>query len=89
MTQTTNTDRDAINPQALAEAITVWRCDRSDEADIALEAALLEQGIITPDEAIEQIEAVRNGSSEIIGLFIRLESDEMFTIDRDGQIHAA
>lgn len=89
MTQTTNTDRDAINPQALAEAITVWRCDRSDEADIALEAALLEQGIITPDEVIEQIEAVRNGSSEIIGLFIRLESDEMFTIDRDGQVHAA
>jgi len=87
MNQTT--DRDAINPQALAEAITVWRCDRSDEADIALEAVLLEQGIITPDEAIEQIEAVRNGSSEIIGLFIRLESDEMFTIDRDGQVHAA
>jgi hypothetical protein len=87
MTQTT--DRDAINPQALAEAITTWRCDRSDEADIALEAALLEQGIITPDEAIEQIEAVRNGSSEIIGLFIRLDSDEMFTIDRDGQVHAA
>jgi len=89
MTQDTNTDRDAINPQALAEAITTWRCDRSDEADIALEAALLEQGIITPDEAIEQIEAVRNGSSEIIGLFIRLDSNEMFTIDRDGQIHAA
>lgn len=87
MNQTT--DRDAINPQALAEAITTWRCDRSDEADIALEASLLEHGVITPDEAIEQIEAVRNGSSEIIGLFIRLESDEMFTIDRDGQVHAA
>lgn len=89
MTQTTNTDRDAINPEALAEAITTWCCDRSDEADIALEAVFLEQGVITPDEAIEQIEAVRNGSSEIIGLFIRLDTDEMFTVDRDGQVHAA
>ena len=89
MTQDTNTDRDAINPQALAEAITVWRCDRSDEADIALEAALLEQGIITPDEAVEQIEAVRNGSSEIIGLFIRLDNGDMLVIDREGQSHAA
>ena len=87
MTQTT--DRDAINPEALAEAITIWRCDRSDEADIALEAVFLEQGVITPDETIEQIEAVRNGSSEIVGLFIRLDTDEMFTVDRDGQIHAA
>ena len=87
MTQTT--DRDAINPEALAEAIATWRCDRSEEADIALEAALLEQGVITPDEAIEQIEAVRNGSSEIIGLFIRLDTDEMFTVDRDGQVRVA
>lgn len=83
------TDRDVINPEALAQAITVWRCDRSDEADITLEAVLLQQGVIAPHEAIEHIEAVRNGSSEIVGLFIQLDDGAMFSIDRDGQVHTA
>lgn len=76
-------DRDPIDPQALAAAVGAYRWN-SDEADIALEAVLLEQGVISPSEAIEQIELVV--SDQLIGLFIRLDTDEMFTVDREGAV---
>lgn len=90
MTQDINTDRDAINPQALAEAITLWRCDRSVEADIALDAALLAQGVISPEEAVAEVTPVREGSSEIVGINVVIEAYmfEQVTlfINRDGEV---
>lgn len=58
MNQATNTDRDAINPEALALAVRSYIRPqiRSDEADVTLEAALLEQGVMAPHEAIESID---------------------------------
>ncbi|TXH51129.1 MAG: hypothetical protein E6Q97_19040 [Desulfurellales bacterium] len=55
MNQTT--DHDASNPEALAQAVHAYlhAADR-DEADIALEAALLKQGVMTPDETVNRIE---------------------------------
>lgn len=80
----TTTDRDAINPEALAAAVDAYRWN-SDEADIALEAVLLEQGVINPSEAIDQIEPIV--SDELIGLFIRLDDGTMFGISRGGAVH--
>lgn len=55
MNQTT--DHDASNPEALAQAVHAYlHATYSDEADIALETALLEQGVMTPDETVERIE---------------------------------
>ena len=88
MTQAT--DRDAADTQALAEAITAYltSTDPQDERDMAFEAALLEQGVMTPDEAINQISPVTSGP-EIIGLFIQFDDASMIAIRRDGQVHAA
>ena len=79
------TDRDAIDPQALAAAVDAYRWN-SDEADIALEAVLLEQGVISALEAIEQIEPIVN--DQLIGLIIRLDTGEMFTVDREGGVES-
>ena len=88
MTQTT--DRDAINPQALAEAITAYltSTDPQDERDVALEAAFIDQGVMTHDEAINHISPVTSGP-EIVGLFIQFDDASMIAVRRDGQVHAA
>ena len=46
------TDRDPIDSQALGQAVTVWLNAHGDEADIALEAVLVAQGVLTPGESV-------------------------------------
>lgn len=80
MTQATNTDRDAADTSALAQAVRTYvRSTDRDERDIALEAALIEQGAMTPDEAIEQIEADAFGAIIFFGhgeiIFVDIEGD--------------
>lgn len=41
-------DRDPADPAALAAAAAAWIRAQTDEADTAFEAALLEQGVISP-----------------------------------------
>jgi hypothetical protein len=83
-------DRDAADPAAVALALRAYLRPqiRRDEADIAFEAALLEQGVMAPTEAVEQFEVVADGP-EIRGLFIRLDSGAMFVLDRAGCVHVA
>ena len=45
-----NHDRDAANPEALVEPIRAWLACETDEQDIALEAALLDQGVLCPQD---------------------------------------
>lgn len=86
MTQTL--DRDAADTQALVDAFIAYLTSTTpqDERDVALEAALLDQGVINPSEAIEQIETLTDGF-EIIGLFIRLDDGAMFSVSRGGAVH--
>lgn len=88
MTQTT--DRDAADTQALAQAVTAYltSTDPQDERDVALEAAFIDQGVMAPDEAINQISPVTSGP-EIVGLFIQFDDASMVAIRRNGQVHAA
>lgn len=81
MTQTT--DRDAADTQALALAIRAYIRPqiRRDEADIALEAALLEQGVMAPTDAIESIE------TDAYGVIVTLESGEILFIDINGVVN--
>lgn len=81
MTQTT--DRNAINPEILAQAVATYRWN--DEADIALEAVLLEQGVINPAEVIELIEPIVN--EQLLGLFIQLTDGTMFSVTVGGAVH--
>jgi ferric-dicitrate binding protein FerR (iron transport regulator) len=63
-------NRDASNPLALRAAVGQWLHSANDEADIALEAALLDLGVISPVDAIESIEATY---WEEIGITVTLE----------------
>lgn len=80
----TNTDRDAADTQALALAIRAYIRPqiRRDEADITLEAVLLEQGVMAPTEAIESIEI------DVYGVIVTLESGEILFIDINGVVNA-
>lgn len=82
MTQTTNTDRDAINPQALAQAVRSYIRPqiRRDEADVTLEAAFLEQGVMAPHEAIEQIEI------DAYGVIVFFEHGDIILVDIRGDV---
>lgn len=70
-----NTDRDPSDQTAIEAALHAYNtaADR-DEADVALEAVLIEQGVIRPDEVIAHIE------EGVGGVTITLEGSEVFTI---------
>lgn len=79
MTKTAN--RNATNPEAVAQAVRAHlRATNRDEADIALEAALLQQGVMTPDEVIEQIE------QDALGAIIFFERGDICLLDTDGDV---
>lgn len=88
MSQVTTHDRDAADPQALALALRAYLRPqirpqiRRDEADVALEAALLEQGVMAPTEAIGDIEI---GDEWVT---VRLESGEAVNVYADGTTEA-
>lgn len=84
MSQATTHDRDAADTQALALALRAYLRPqiRRDEADIALEAALLEQGVIAPTEAIGGIEIGDEWAT------VNLESGEIFNVYADGTTEA-
>ena len=75
------TDRDAADTSALAQAVRTYvRSTDRDERDIALEAALVQQGVMIPDEAIERIEA------DAFGAIIFFEHGEIIFVDIDGDV---
>lgn len=74
-------DRDPIDPRALAAAVTAWLTDDSDEADIALEAALLAQGVMNPSETVESFE------SDAYGVLVFFEGGEVIFLDIDGVVN--
>ena len=80
MTQANTTDRDPIDPQALADdALLYLLAENRDEADVAFEAALLAQGVMRPDEAIEQITwatRVAQGVERPDSICVRFDSGE-------------
>lgn len=89
MTQiTSRTQFDAIDPQALADAVLVYlvaaagEAAITDEADIALEAALLEQGVIAPHEVITHIAA------DLFSVEIHLDDGSIFEVNISGQVTA-
>jgi hypothetical protein len=88
MTQDTNTDRDAINPDVLALAVRTYIRPqiRRDEADVTLEAALLEQGVMAPHEAIESIEIDTYGVIVVVEAYM-FEQVTLF-IDINGVVNA-
>ena len=85
MTQiTSRTQFDAIDPQALAADVLVYltTAEGNDEADIALEAALLEQGVIAPHEVIAHIIA------DLFSVEIHLDDGSIFEVNISGQVTA-
>jgi hypothetical protein len=87
MSQTTT--RDPVSPFSLAVAVDAWLLGTgsADERDIALEAVLLAEGVLSPDEAVQAFEPI--GSSEILGLFVHLDNGAMFVVDRAGRVFVA
>ena len=88
-------NRTPTNPEALAKAACEWLTMRvcvraatqtegqriADEADLALEARLRDQDVISPSEAIESLD-----DAEGFAVLVTLESGEWFTIDRQGNV---
>lgn len=66
---------------AMAEAVRQWLKDATDQADINFERALLDQGVITPDESIEQIEG---GNGRV---YVTLEGGAYLAINHDGRVY--
>jgi hypothetical protein len=87
MSQATTHDRD---PAVVAQALDAYLLGTgsADERDIALEAVLLAEGVLSAAEAVEQFEVVVEGP-EIRGLFVRLDSGAMFSLDREGRTYVA
>lgn len=73
------TNRDAVNPNLVAEAILVWLATEpgNDEADIALETALLTEGVMSPRDIVESFEGNADGS----GVVMTLDNMDAFNID--------
>lgn len=91
MSQATYTtqSRDPVSPFALAVAIDAYLLGTgpADERDIALEAALLEQGVLSPDDAIELLQTIHDGP-EIRGVCVLLEGrTTMLAVHRSGHVH--
>jgi hypothetical protein len=80
MSQVTNPERNAIDPQVIARAIAVYltSTDPQDERDVALESDLLYQGVMAPHEIASYIDV---GDEWVT---ICLESGVIFNIYADG-----
>jgi len=81
-TNTQTTDRDAADPQILSIGVLLYFLaeTRDEEADIALEASLLEQGVVSPTDTIADL------SREFFGVVVRLEDGTMFAVDFAGKV---
>ena len=73
------TDRDPIDALTLAFAVDAW-AQGDHEADIDLEAVLLDQGVIRPDEVIHELQP---GAA---GIHVVLDCGTEFTLTTDGQV---
>lgn len=91
------TNRDPIDQDAMAAAVAAY-CqvisdyafgkpsqDDIDEADVAFEAVLLEQGVISPDDVIDEIFAVMTDSAYKVQVVIAAENAS-FIVWADGTI---
>lgn len=79
------TDRDAIDAQTLAFAVDAWMHGNhrdGDEADIDLEAVMLDQGVINPDEVIHEfIPRTMVGAIHVV-----LDDGTEFDMTSDGRV---
>ena len=74
-------ERDPINAEITGRAVQEWlkAVDR-DEADIVIEKTLIEQGVLSPADVIEEMSADVNGMTLII------DSGEMVRINVSGNV---
>lgn len=89
------TDRDPKDASALGAAVAAYILDarsvgawsRADARDIAFEAVLLEQGVISPDDGIESIDILLG--SKIAGDYICvcLDDGAELSLHRDGRVN--
>lgn len=83
MNQTTTLDRDPIDPAVLEFAVNSWLAGPTDEDDIALEAVLLDQGVIRPDEVVHEF------AQHAAGVHVVLDDGTEFILrESDGSVHA-
>ena len=83
MTQTT--DRDAIDAQTMAFAVDAWMHGNhrdDDEADIDLEAVMLDQGVINPGEVIHEFIP----RPMVSAILVVLDDGTEFNMTTDGQV---
>lgn len=95
------TDRDPINAEILGAAVTQWLDQQnwlettdeqeiwdnaSHEFDVALEAVLLAQGVISPADAIESFESCITGIGDRI-IIACLEDGAELSLYQDGHVN--
>lgn len=95
MSHSTLTDRDPTSPVTAALAVQAWlsvldthgpRSAQADEADLTLEAALLELGVLSPADRDEGAYFER-GAAEHGCVHVRLPvSDSWLELDADGAV---
>lgn len=82
---THTTDRDPIDAQTLAFAVDAWLHGNhrdGDEADIDLEAVMLDQGVIGPDDVIHEFTPVPWAAS----IHVVLDDGTEFNMTSDGRV---
>lgn len=93
MSQTT-TERD-LRTAVLAEAVATWlqasATGSRDEADITLEAVLLEQGILGASDIVSLFDEIVTMEASPVGLgvCVELEDGTEFSVYLDGTVHEA
>lgn len=79
-------NRDPADQAAIAQAFNLFITSQNrDEASIAFEQALLNQGVMNPDEAIQAFEPFDEPDVGI-GTVVILETGETFLIWDDGSV---
>lgn len=80
---THTTDRDPIDPSVVAFAVNGWIAAPSDEADIELEAVLLDQGVLSPSDVVHEF------AHHPAGMHVVLDDGTEFVLrESDGSVHA-
>ena len=94
-TRTAQSDRDPADPQACGQAVSKWLDAYSsenegetspDEADIALEAALLAQGVLNPADSANGMYFQRNSGGEHRVVHIQLGDGDWLEVTPQGTV---
>lgn len=80
-----NTDRDPIDPSTLGRAVSTWLTseDGDEDADQALIAVMLAQGVLTPEEASEALIIESEGPEAITKIH---DGVTLVIVDENGSV---